>query len=40
MNRRPIHLTERGEWVAELAAGVIAIIGIPGMFLLILTVTR
>lgn len=40
MTRHPIRLTERGEWVRDLAAGAIAIIGIPAMFLIILVVAR
>lgn len=38
MSRTPIHLTERGEWVMGTLAGLVAIVGIPAAFLLILTV--
>lgn len=37
---KPLHLTERGEWVRDLAAGIIAIVGIPAAFLLVLVVIR
>jgi hypothetical protein len=40
MTRHPIRLTERGEWVRDLAAGVIAIVGLPATFILILMVAR
>jgi hypothetical protein len=40
VTRTPLHLTERGEWVRDLAAGVIAIVGIPAAYILILVMAR